>query len=223
MKWPRDPDGAEQTTRQKKPWLRYGRLTHSTHPLPSPGQRASSPRRFFLPSSIARAGLGAAGDAGEPGCGAGNRAGRASAGGSLLRAPGRPAAAAARTPALATKTVASTRVGPGNVKAKAAGAVPRAEEEEAVAAEARLRGVVSCSPLLPVALSPSATPPPLRKVRGALAGVSSRRAPRAGRPTWARVRAPVRLLRVAAIGSEWVRLRGRSGPQALPEPSVTGL
>lgn len=83
MKWPGHPDGAEQTTRQKKPRLRYGRLTHSTHPLPSPGRMGSSPRRFSLPSSIARAGLRAAG----------NRAGRASAGGSLLRAPGRTAVA----------------------------------------------------------------------------------------------------------------------------------
>lgn len=204
----------------------------STHPLPSPGRMASSPQqRFFLPSSIARAGLRTrggptAGLRATPGGGrAGGPGGCASAGRLFVARPGtagggraHPGGGGWRSPRRrrAPGSGPQQRQGEGGRRGRRPA---RAEDEEAEAAGRRSLaewsgsggGVLqpSAGCLLLCLLPQHFSPAWRKKVRGALArslaGVSSapeRRAgrgePRAGRPTWAPVRAPARLGGVAA-------------------------
>lgn len=146
MKWPGDPGGAEQTTRQKKTPAQVVRTPDTLHtPSPQPGSvgeltAAFLPSIFHRPRGArGRGGCGRAGlRRGEPGwarecgrlfvarpgtAGGGGGAHPGVSGGARGGHPGRP---------------------PGNVKAKAAGAAPEAEEEEAAAAEARLGSAEWC-------------------------------------------------------------------------------
>lgn len=151
----------------------------STHPLPSPGRMASSPQqRFFLPSSIARAGLRTRGRtdrgaAGDPGRRASGRAGRVrECGAALCCAPrdGRRRPRAPRRRWLAEpEAAAGTRVRPPATsrRRRPAGAAPRARGGRGggggrptlaggVERQRRRRRPAALG-RLPVALSPSAT------------------------------------------------------------------
>lgn len=190
-------------------------MTDSTHPSPSPAQTAGELTAALLPSIFhrPRVGLGAAGLRATRAAAGERASGRTSAAASLLRAPGRPAAAARTRPERWSPRRPGTRAGPQQRQGGGGGG------------DAGRRGGVLQPSAACCFVSFRNTFPSLRKVSGAFAGVSSPRAPGEARraravppgPGRENARARPCLLGVAALAA------GSSVPRAFSLWSVRAL